>query len=173
MSAERTLLWRAMTARDIAEVQRISDLIHPDYPERDDVVTEKLMLAPFSHFIAEDSEGVVRGYAVAYPWIANDMPQLDVFIRKLPDKPEVLYIHDVALLPSARGGPLVSDLLKRLSQVARSQNLSGFTLAAMYGSEAAWFRHGFWRVEARDKLVDQLAPYGPAVFMSRPLDPEK
>jgi ribosomal protein S18 acetylase RimI-like enzyme len=172
MNTDRSLRWRAMTVRDIAEVQRISDLIHPDYPERDDVVTEKLMLAPSSHFIAEDGEGTVRGYAVAYPWIADDMPKLDVFIRKLPDKPEVLYIHDVALLPSARGGPLVPDLLKRLSKVARAQGLGGFTLAAMYGSEAAWFQRGFWRVEARGKLVDQLAPYGPAVFMSRPLDPE-
>jgi ribosomal protein S18 acetylase RimI-like enzyme len=172
MSADSTLQWRAMTAKDLAEVQRISDLIHPDYPERDDVVAEKLMLSPATHFVAEDREGVVRGYAVAYPWIANDMPQLDVFIRKLPDKTEVLYIHDVALLPSARGGPLVPDLLKRLSKVARARGLSGFTLAAMYGSEAAWFQRGFWRVEAKGKLVDQLAPYGPAVFMSRPLDPE-
>jgi ribosomal protein S18 acetylase RimI-like enzyme len=172
MGADRTPQWRAMTARDIAEVQRISDLIHPDYPERDDVVAEKLMLAPASHFIAEDADGVVRGYAVAYPWIDNDMPRLDTFIRKLPDNASVLYIHDVALLPSARGGPLVPDLLKRLSKAARAQGLSGFTLAAMYGSETAWFRHGFWRAQAKGKLVDQLAPYGPAVFMSRPLDPE-
>lgn len=172
MNADRTPAWRAMTAKDIAEVQRISDLIHPDYPERDDVVAEKLMLSPASHFIAEDGDGVVRGYAVAYPWIDHDMPQLDVFIRKLPDTATVLYIHDVALLPSARGGPLVPDLLKRLSKVARAQGLSGFTLSAMYGSETAWFRHGFWRVHAKGKLVDQLAPYGPAVFMSRPLDPE-
>jgi hypothetical protein len=172
MRADGTPQWRAMTANDLAEVQRISDLLHPDYPERDDVVAEKLMLSPATHFMAVDESGVARGYAVSYPWIANDMPQLDVFIRKLPDKPEVLYIHDVALLPSARGGPLVPDLLQRLSKVGREQGLSGFTLAAMYGSEAAWFQRGFWRVEARGKLVDQLAPYGPAVFMSRPLDPK-
>jgi hypothetical protein len=171
MSADSTPQWRAMTASDLAEVQRISDLIHPDYPERDDVVAEKLMLSPSTHFMAVDGGGVVRGYAVAYPWIADDMPRLDTFIRKLPDKPEVLYIHDVALLPSARGGPLVPDLLKRLSKAARIQGLSEFTLAAMYGSETAWFRHGFWRVQAKGKLVDQLAPYGPAVFMSRPFDP--
>jgi N-acetylglutamate synthase-like GNAT family acetyltransferase len=170
MNAERTLRWRAMTAADIAEVQRISDLIHPDYPERDDVVTEKLMLSPSTHFMAVDEGAVVRGYAVAYPWIVNDMPQLDVFIRKLPENATVLYIHDVALLPSARGGLLVPDLLQRLSKAARSQGLTGFTLSAMYGSEAAWFRHGFWRVQATGKLVDQLSPYGPAVFMSRPLD---
>jgi hypothetical protein len=171
MNADRSLQWRAMTANDIAEVQRISDLIHPDYPERDDVVAEKLMLSPSTHFMAVDGGGVVRGYAVAYPWIANDMPQLDVFIRKLPDEATVLYIHDVALLPTARGGPLVPDLLKRLSKVAQAKGLKGFTLTAMYGSEAAWFQHGFWRVQAAGKLVDQLAPYGPAVFMSRPLDP--
>lgn len=172
MNADGTPQWRAMTANDLAEVQRISDLIHPDYPERDDVVAEKLMLSPSTHFMAVDESGVARGYAAAYPWITNDMPKLDTFIRKLPDKSEVLYIHDVALLPSARGGPLVPDLLKRLSKAARVQNLVGFTLAAMYGSETAWFRHGFWRVQAKGKLVDQLAPYGPAVFMSRPLDPE-
>ncbi len=171
MSAERPLQWRAMSAQDLAEVQRISDLIHPDYPERDEVVAEKLMLSPRTHFMAIDEGGIVRGYAVAYPWIANDMPKLDNFIRKLPEKPEVLYIHDVALLPSARGGPLVPNLLQRLSKIAREQGLASFTLAAMYGSETAWFRHGFWRVEARGQLVDQLAPYGPAVFMSRPLDP--
>lgn len=171
MNADSTPQWRAMTANDLAEVQRISDLIHPDYPERDEVVAEKLMLSPSTHFIAEDSGGIVRGYAVAYPWIADDMPQLDTFIRKLPDKPEVLYIHDVALLPSARGGPLVPDLLKRLGVVALAKGLAGFTLAAMYGSETAWFRHGFWRVQAKGKLVDQLAPYGPAVFMSRPIEP--
>lgn len=172
MSADRTLQWRAMTAKDIAEVQRISEVIHPDYPERDDVVTEKLMLSPSTHFMAVDADSVVRGYAVSYPWIANDMPRLDVFIRKLPESASVLYIHDVALLPTARGAGLVPDLLNRLSAEARKRNLKELTLAAMYGSETAWFQHGFWRVQARGELVDQLAPYGPAVFMQRPLDPE-
>jgi ribosomal protein S18 acetylase RimI-like enzyme len=171
MADQSTLQWRAMTAGDLAEVQRISDVIHPDYPERDEVVAEKLMLSPSTHFMAVDG-GSVRGYAVSYPWIAADMPRLDTYIRKIPDDASVLYIHDVALLPSARGAGLVPDLLKRLSAEARKRNLKEFTLAAMYGSEAAWFQHGFWRVQARGELVDQLAPYGPAVFMTRPLDME-
>jgi ribosomal protein S18 acetylase RimI-like enzyme len=166
-----TLRWHAMTAADLAEVQRISDVIHPDYPERDEVVAEKLMLSPSTHFMAVNTRNVVRGYAVSYPWLANDMPRLDKYIRKIPDDASVLYIHDVALMPSARGSGLVPDLLKRLSAEARMQNLKELTLAAMYGSEAAWFQHGFWRVQAKGELVDQLAPYGPAVFMTRPLDP--
>lgn len=162
--------WRAMAPTDLSDIDRIARIVHPDFPERIEAFDEKLALSPSTHFVAADEDGAVRGYACAYPWLDHDVPKLDTLIGKLPDDIAVLYIHDVALLPTARGLGLIESLIPRLEFLAREADLRALTLTAIYGSEVAWFRYGFERVPLDEKLKRQIAHYGSAVFLRRPVD---
>lgn len=162
--------WRAATTADISEIDRIAKIIHPDLPEDAESFAEKCRLSPSTCLVACDGRNV-RGYAIAYPWRDNDVPKLDTLFGKLPEDADVLFIHDVALLPRARHLGLLQELLARLSIAARDLGLQRMTLAAVYGSEEVWFRYGFRRTIMDEKLKAQTAGYGSAVFMTRELDP--
>jgi hypothetical protein len=165
------LRWRAATEADVSEIDRIAKIVHPDLPERAKTFAEKIALSPLTCFVAYDGKNV-RGYAIAYPWRENDIPKLDTMFRSLPSDASVLFIHDVALLPSARGQGLVGELPKLFSVAGRKLGLKHATLAAVYGSEEAWFRYGFRRAPMTEKLVAQTESYGSAVYMTREFDPE-
>jgi hypothetical protein len=165
------LRWRTAVLADLPEIDRIAKIIHPDLPERAETFAEKLALSALTCLVVCDGINI-RGYAIAYPWRMNDMPPLDTLFGKLPAEASVLFIHDVALLPSVRGLGLVERLLAILSAAGRKLNLEQMTLAAVYGSEDAWFRYGFRRSPMCEKLVAQSSSYGTAVYMTRAFDPE-
>ncbi len=170
MTEAGILRWRFATEADISEIDRIARIIHPDLPERVETFAEKRRLSPDTCFVVCDGKHV-RGYGIAYPWRMDDLPPLDTMLGSLPDDASALYIHDVALLPSARALGLVPELLKLLSHAGRKRGLVEFSLAAVYGSEAAWFRYGFRRSPMTPKLTAQTASYGAAVYMTREFDP--
>lgn len=162
------LRWRTATEADVSEIFRISKIIHADIPERIETYREKITLSPKSCFAAVDGKAI-RGYAIALPWMANEIPELDTLLGALPPHASALCIHDVALLPSARGQGLVEELMKLLDEAARRLGLHEIALAAVYGSEVSWYQYGFRRAEMSEKLKAQVATYGSAVFMKRPV----
>ncbi len=171
MPETSALRWRAAARSDLSGIDRIAKIIHPDLPERIETFAEKIALSPDTCFVACDGKNI-RGYAFAYPWRMNDMPPLDTIFQSLPKDSSVLFIHDVALLPSARGLGLVEALMKLLSAAGHKLHLEQMTLAAVYGSEEAWFRYGFRRSPMCEKLSQQASGYGSAVYMTRAFDPE-
>lgn len=170
MPESGALNWRAATKADLPEIDRIAKIIHPDLPERIETFAEKIALSPSTCLVACDGKNV-RGYAIGYPWSFNDLPKLDTLLGASPADASILFIHDVALLPSARGLGLVEELLKLLSAAGRALKLKEFALAAVYGSEEAWFRYGFRRSPMCEKLMAQASGYGSAVYMTRAFDP--
>jgi len=166
MAQKGELRWRKIDERDLREIDRIARIIHPDLPERIETFAEKVRLSPSTCLVVCDGTNI-RGYAIAYPWRMNDMPQLDTLFGTIPEDASILYIHDVALLPSVRGQGLVDEALQILSEAGRQLALERFTLAAVYGSEAAWFRYGFRRAPMCEKLEAQAENYGTAVYMTR------
>lgn len=171
MTETSALRWRAAARADVSEIDRIAKIIHPDLPEQPETFAEKITLAPSMNFVACDGRNV-RGYAIAYPWRMNDIPKLDMLFGNLPADASALFVHDVALLPSARSLGLVEELLKLLSAAGRERGLTQMTLTAVYGSEEAWFRYGFRRAPMNEKMKAQAAGYGEAVFMTRAFDPK-
>lgn len=163
-----TLRWRAATKADLSEIFRISKIIHADIPERMETYEEKLALSPTSCFVVDDGKSI-RGYAITLPWAARQVPKLDTILGALPPDAPALYIHDVALLPSARSLGLVKELMELLDAAGIRLGLREMSLAAVYGSETTWFQYGFRRTEMSDALKAQAATYGSAVFMTRPI----
>lgn len=155
-----------MAVADLPIVERVAEVVHPGYPESVAVPAERLSLYPAGCLIAENGQGAVLGYAVSHPGQLGRPPALDSLLGRISPDADCLYLHDVALLPEARGlglGESLVDLLRALG--ARS----GFTLLALTAvnhSTPYWRRRGFSDYSGDEMLAAKLASYGgDAVYM--------
>lgn len=153
-----------MTPEDLAQVQVLADTIHVDHPEDPEVLAERRQLYPKGCLmLVEDGHAI--GYALTHPWHLGEPPPLNEPLGRLPEAPTTYYIHDVALLPVARGKGHAVQAAIRLIEQARAAGFSNLSLVAVNGSQAFWERMGF-RVLANPGLEAKLASYGPdAVLM--------
>jgi ribosomal protein S18 acetylase RimI-like enzyme len=158
--------WRTMTAADLDTVVAIAATVHPSFPERREVFAERLALAPEGALILE-ARGTPAGYAITHPARRFEPPALDTMLGTLTEHPDVWYIHDVALLPSARGQGGASRIAAIVAGEARRAGLERLALIAVNGSAPFWARQGFGRIE-HPALAGKLASYGDdAVYMER------
>lgn len=135
-------IWRPATADDLPSIHDISIKVHPDLPERHEVLAEKFALFPQGCFLL--ARGCFpSGYAIAHPWTLYDVPALDSFLIRLPPQPDCLYLHDVALLPSARGDGQAQRLIEKLVSLARTEGLGRLALTSVYGTHRLWGALGF------------------------------
>ena len=162
------LTWRPMAQGDLDGVVAVARLAFPDHPEDRACFAERLDLNPGGCFVLDGAEGV-RGYLVAYPWRRETAPALNSLIGALPDDAEVIYLHDLALHPEARGGGVTGAIVERLAEQAAEDGWPAVALVAVNDAADFWRRHGF-QDRASDALAEKLASYGPdARYMVRPL----
>jgi GNAT superfamily N-acetyltransferase len=168
MSDIRVGPWREMTQTDLAAVEYISDLVHPAYPEDVSVMAERRRLYPAGCLVLPSGKGIL-GYTVSHPWLFGQPPKLNTRLERLPVPAETYYIHDVALLPEARGTGAGGAVVRRLALQAQSSGLANLSLVAVNGSVAFWQRHGFGVAEDA-AITSKLQSYGVGSrFMVRPL----
>jgi len=158
-----------MTAADLPAVDAVARTVHPTFPEDVSVFAERLGFCPEGCRMAEDEDGRPAGYAIAYPFPYARTPALDVPLGRLPEGCDALYLHDVALLPPARGAGLGRSFLAHAEVVARARGLRALTLTAVYDAARYWAGLGFRRLdEVPAELAAKLADYGPgACYMVR------
>ena len=160
--------WRPLRRVDLPGLIPIAEVAHPALAERPEVFAEKWRLFPEGCFGA-DQDGDLRGYGIAHPWVLNEIPPLDAFLLALPDPATCLYVHDVAILPSARGHGLAATLVDLWVQVARMRGLPALSLVSVYGTFKLWSRLGF-RDASSAVATPKLQSYGPtARYMIRSL----
>jgi GNAT superfamily N-acetyltransferase len=152
-----------MHAGDLADVDHIGTIVHSRYPEREEVPAERLRLFPAGCLIAT-RDGKTIGYAIAHPGVTGRPPALDTLLGTLPADADCLYIHDVALLPEARGLGFGEAVTALLADVARGHGFSRLALTAVNDSTAFWGRQRFSVVP----IAKSLASYGDdAAYMVR------
>ena len=164
--------WRPLTAADLDRLNEIADAVHLAFPEREEVPAERLRLFPAGCFAAV-VDGQMVGYAVTHPWIDGRPPALDSLLGAIPDEADCLYVHDVALLPEARGQGLARQLVAILDGLARDQGLPHLALTAVGGSAPGWAAMGFSVHDAApgSPLAAKLASYeADARYMTREPD---
>lgn len=160
--------WRPMAPPDLPAVSRISAAVHLDYPEEDAVLAERLALFPAGCWMLEGEPGAPLGYAITHPWHRARPPALNTRLGALPEQPGTHYVHDVALLPEARGQGAAGRLMPLLLRAARG--LPELSLVAVGGSVPFWRRQGFAVVDDPG-LAAKLRSYdAEARFMRRPLE---
>lgn len=163
-----TAAWRPMVPGDLPAVNRIAEAVHLDYPEEAAVLAERLALYPAGCWILE-GQAAPLGYAISHPWNRLRPPSLNTRLGALPEMPGTYYIHDVALLPAARGRGAAGRLMPLLREAARG--LPELSLVAVGGSVPFWHRQGFAVVDD-PALTDKLRSYDAgARFMTLRLRP--
>jgi len=168
--------WRPMRAADLPHVMAIADLVHAGYFEAEEVFAERLALfAPGCRIAvrsgqADGTEEVI-GYAFMHPARLGVPPSLNSLLSGLDTAADCLHLHDVALLPTARGSGLGRELVDDLCRVAEQSGLAMATLVAVHASSAYWRAAGFAEdAQALTGKGGSLASYGEgALYMSRRL----
>jgi ribosomal protein S18 acetylase RimI-like enzyme len=150
--------WRAMTAADLDGVVAVAAIAFPDHPESRACFAERLALAPDSCWVLADGRHIA-GYLIAYPWPLGEIPPLDTLLGGLPEAPGAWYLHDLALLPEARGRGHAAQGLALLF----THTDAPIALVSVNDSAAFWAAHGFVT-----QASAKLSSYGPhARYMVR------
>jgi GNAT superfamily N-acetyltransferase len=160
-TAGTDVVWRLMTESDLQAVHTLSVRVHPRYPERAEVLAEKLRLFPDGCFVlARRSSADVFGYCFSHPWGAEAPPALDTPLRALPPQPMIYFIHDLTLDESMRGLGLGRALVPALLTIGRSLGLSSALLVAVEGRAPFWAAAGFAPVADPEVQAAARAKYG-------------
>lgn len=163
------IAWQPLQASDMDAVVAIAGGMHPALPECREVLAEKLRLFPAGcrKLVAG---GTMCGYALAHPWLLASPPALDALLISLPADADCLFIHDVAVLPEARGFGAAADFVADAEAVARARGWPAIALIAAYGTARLWRRFGF-QAPAAAPPAAKLAAYGAkARYLVRRLD---
>ncbi|KQM97029.1 GCN5 family acetyltransferase [Sphingobium sp. Leaf26] len=144
--------WRPMVAADIPAVAAISDAVHGDYTEQAAVYVERLQLYPAGCWLLE-RDGQAIGYLISHPWAGRRPPPLNRPIQALPEPADHYYLHDLALLPDARGSGAAQAAIGIVQDQARRAGYVRIALTAVNGADAFWTRNGF-------TALTDAEPYG-------------
>jgi GNAT superfamily N-acetyltransferase len=154
--------WRPMRAGDIAAVGAISDAVHgPAFTEAPAIYAERLALHPAGCHIFERN-GAVSGYLIGHPWHRDHPPALDRPLGAIPADADGYCLHDLALLPSARGTGAGKAALALVLAEAAAAGFADVTLMAVNGADGFWAAQGFDHVAG-----DADSPYGPGTHLMR------
>ena len=153
------LNWRAMTSADLDAVAALAAVGFPDHFEGRDCFENRLALNPSGCFVLAGEGGALQGYLVAYPWTADAPPALNTLIAAIPGDASVMYLHDLAIAPTARGGGWSRPVVAQLARNARAAGWPALALVAVNDAAPFWERHGFV-VADPPGMADKLAGYG-------------
>ena len=161
--------WRRAEPSDLPAIIAIATAIHPDLPERAEVLAEKMSLFPEGCRVLITGDDVF-GYGIAHPWTLLQIPPLDDFLHRLPSAPDCLYLHDVAVMPALRGSHVAASYIETLVRLARASGIEHLALVSVYDTSPFWARHGFRVIVPDAALRIKLAPYGDSArYMVRDL----
>lgn len=161
------LTWRRMTAADLDGVVDVARSSFPDHFESRACFENRLALSPVLSFVLAGADGIVRGYLFAYPWEGETAPALNTLIQALPTDADRIYLHDLALDPTVRGGGHTRAIVERLVDQVRADGWTTIALVAVNDATAFWQRMGFQPVTSPE-LSAKLASYGDdACYMVR------
>jgi GNAT superfamily N-acetyltransferase len=158
-----------MRPTDIGAVVEVARLSFPDHFEDRACFQNRLALYPRGCFVLADGDAPAKGYLIAYPWRADSAPPLNTVIEGLPAEPALIYLHDLALHPQARGGGVTGAIVERLAEQAAEDGWPAIALVAVNDAVGFWSRHGFAERESPG-MAAKLASYGSdARYMVRDL----
>ena len=158
-----------MLRDDLGAVAGIAARVHVAYPEDDAVFAERLTLYPDGCFVLDSAAGLL-GYMISHPWHLGQPPSLNIMLGTLPAPASTYYLHDLALLPQARGLGAGPRIVTSLVQHASAQQHCNLSLVAVNNSSSFWRRQGFNPLQDQ-ALADKLASYdAEACYMLRELN---
>lgn len=161
---------RRVSEFDLQAITRIqSECYSGKYIESAESFAAKLAAHSDFSFVATDHD-VPVGYGVALPWVMGDIPALNGIEYLVPQDSDSLYVHDIAVIPVARGSGVAGLLLETVLEAGRSRGYRQAFLVAVQGAVSYWKRYGFEAVAINEELQFRLAAYGEnATYMVKSL----
>ena len=155
-----------LTLADLSSVARIQQECYPaDFLESEGSFANKITGCADFSFMAS-SQGSALGYVVALPWLFGQILDLDGTQYQLPQHPDCLYIHDLAVSTQARSQGVAEHLLSSVFQQAETEGYQRLGLVAVQGAASYWQRQGFKEKQGNAEFQRYLATYGDdAVYM--------
>ncbi|MGL3819774.1 GNAT family N-acetyltransferase [Sphingopyxis sp. R3-92] len=148
--------WRPMRADDLPTVVRISDVVHGEFTEPLETFADRLAHYPAGCAILE-RDGEALGYLISHPWPRDAAPpKLGVRMAAIPAS-DSYYLHDIALLPAARGTGAGATATAFVVHQAQAEGCRDVRLVAIQGADSYWHRQGFDYAGAE--------PYGPGSYL--------
>lgn len=157
-----TGIWRAMQASDIPAVTAISDAVHGDLTESAEVFAERFALYPAGCFMF-DREDVAVGFLISHPWRRRSPVPLGALVGAIPADADSYYLHDLALLPAARGSGAGRLVVEQALVHAAQAGFRVASLVAINGADSFWAGQGFQYV-TDEALARKLHSYGDGTF---------
>ena len=68
-------------------------------------------------------DGVASGYILTHPWRFKALPALNALLGAIPADADTFYVHDLALLPAARGTGAAAMIVGEMLRHARGCRL--------------------------------------------------
>lgn len=151
--------WRPSADSDSIVINEIASVIWPHWPERPEVLDEKRRLFRDGSKVLMRHDGLLVGYGISHPWKLLDVPPLDSFLNDLPQEPDCIFIHDGAILPSARGNGHAGRFVDLIAEIALAEGIGSLALMSICDSYRVWSKYGFkaMRIAA---LADILKRFG-------------
>ncbi|MBR2171422.1 GNAT family N-acetyltransferase [Sphingopyxis sp.] len=147
--------WRQMGVADLPMVVHISDVVHGDFTEPLETFADRLAHYPVGCAVLE-RDGEALGYLISHPWPREaDPPKLGVQLGAIPVS-DSYYLHDIALLPAARGTGAGATATAFVVHQAEVEGCRDIRLVAIQGADSYWHAQGFAYVGTAIE-----GPYGP------------
>lgn len=147
--------WRSMRVGDLPAVVSISDAVHGDFTEPYETFADRLALYPAGCAMFERDDAPL-GYLISHPWPRDAAPpKLGIRLTAIPAA-DSYYLHDIALLPAARGSGAGASALAFAARQARTEGCRDIRLVAIQGADSYWHAQGFAYAGG---AID--GPYGP------------
>lgn len=155
---------RPMLPADLDAVLRIQAACYPAPMQEPAAVVAARMAVACATCLVGSHEGSVRGYLFAYPSRLGLVTDLNAPFT-VADRPDTLYLHDLAIEPCALGRGLARALVGDALRLARTQGLAHAALVSVQDSAGFWEALG-WRATSTNAAGLQTYPPG-ALYMVR------
>jgi GNAT superfamily N-acetyltransferase len=148
-----------MQADDVSHVFAVQVACYQSsFHESISVIAERFAQSPQTAWLAWQDDQVV-GYLVAYRSVFGKVSPLGAGFDVAP-QPTCLYLHDLAIVPSAAGRGVAARLIGHARQWAQAEGLQGSALVSVQDSQAFWQKYGYQACGVEGLQQQHLATYG-------------
>ena len=164
---------RPLNLHDVESLLHLQTICYgDDFLESREVFAHRLACAHHCSIGAvREGEPALQAYLAAY-WSnpGKVTPLNGVFSQPEPGE-QVLYLHDMSVLPAWAGQGIARCLVQTLKAQARARGVRQAALVSVQGSQAYWERQGFQIATVHDaQQLQHLQTYGAgALYMTAAL----
>lgn len=150
---------RPLVESDLPAALAIQSAVYPPFlVEHTEALASRVSIPSHCCFAAI-LKGELVAYLLAHGWPKQSPPPIGAILSPAASS-EVLFIHDLAVGPQARGMGLGRQLVERAFESAVHQKLARAELIAVEAAAAYWRSLGFAETRMSSEIQAKIATYG-------------